>query len=79
MSVTTELQQGNKVVLHWKKKLESRKARRTGILDSAEEDKEHFEDSGQRSSKTFVLLDKRTHQATKKMLLKHNLQKEQGK
>ena len=32
-----------------------------------------FDDPGQMSSKTFMLPDKRTHRATKKMLLKHNL------
>jgi hypothetical protein len=60
--------------------LENRKERRTGILDSGatsgaapEEDEDQFDDSGQMSSKTFMLPDKRTHRATKKMLLKHRL------
>ncbi len=80
MSVLTDTRPGNKVAAHWARKLENRKEQRTGILDSGatsgaapEEDKGQFDDSGQMSSKTFMLPDKRTHQATKKMLLKHKL------
>ncbi len=80
MSVLTDTRPGNKVVAHWAQKLENRKARRTGILDSGatsgvapEEDVGQFNDSGQMSSKTIMLPDKRTHRATKMMLLKHKL------
>ena len=62
---------------------EQESEKKTGILDSGatsgaapEEDEEHFEDSGKKSSKVFMLLDKCTHRATKKMLLKHNLREE---
>ena len=80
MAATPVLHKGNKVALRWMRKLENRKASKTGILDSGatsgaapEEDEGHFDDPGQMSSKTFMLPDKRTHRATKKMLLKHNL------
>ena len=60
--------------------MENRQARKAGILDTGatsgaapEEDEEYFEDSGQLSNKTFMLPDKRTHQATKKMLLRQPL------
>ena len=47
----------------------------TGAKSGAapEEDEKYFEDSGQLSSKTFMLPDKRTHRATKKMLLRQPL------
>ena len=80
MSVLTVTRPANKVAAHWARKLENRKEQRTGILDSRatsgaapEEDEGQFDDSGQMSSKTFMLPDKRTHRATKKMLLKHRL------
>jgi hypothetical protein len=80
MSVLTDTRPDNKVAAHWARKMENRKARRTGILDSGatlgaapEEDEGQFNNSGQMSSKTFMLPDKRTHRATKKMLLKHKL------
>ena len=78
MSVSSDMCPSNKVAGHWARKLANRKANKTGILDSGagaapEEDEEHFENSGQMSNKTFMLLDKRTHCAMKKMLLKHQL------
>ena len=68
MSVLTDTHPANKVAAHWARKLENRKERKTGILDSGatsgaapEEDEGQFDDSGQMSSKTFILPDKRTH------------------
>ena len=80
MSVFTDTRPGNKVAAHWERKVENRRARKTGILDSGAtsgaapvEDKSSFKDLGQMSSKTFMLPDKRTHCATKKMLLKYEI------
>ena len=82
MSVSMDMHSSNKVAAHWARKLANRKVHKTGILDSGvtsgvvpEEDKEHFEHSGQICNKTFMLLDKRTHRATKMLLklLKHKL------
>ena len=76
MSVVTDTRPGNKVAAHWACKVEN-----SGILDSAAtlgaapvEDEGSFEDSRQMSSKTFMLPDKCTYRATKKMLLKYNIQ-----
>jgi hypothetical protein len=62
--------------------LENRKAQRSGILDTGAtsgaapaEDEEYFDDTGQKSSKIFMLPDKRRHKATKKMLLQQPLRK----
>ncbi len=73
----------NKVAAHWARKIanrKTRKTRKTGILDSGatsgagpEEDVEEFEDTGERSTKTFMFPDQRTATATKKMMLKHDL------
>ncbi len=67
---------GNTVAANWARKLENRKAQRNGILDTGAtsgaapaEDEEYFDNTGQKSSKIFVLPDKRQHKATKKMLL----------
>jgi hypothetical protein len=67
---------GNTVAAHWAQKLENRKAQRNGILDTGAmsrvapaDDEEYFDDTGQKSSKIFMLPDKRRHKATKKMLL----------
>ena len=67
---------GNTVAAHWAQKLENRKAQRNGILDTGAtsgvapaDDEEYFDDTGQKSSKIFMLPDKRQHKATKKMLL----------
>ena len=38
-----------------------------------EEDTDEFEDTGERSTKTFMFPDQRTATATKKMMLKHDL------
>ncbi len=70
----------NKVAAHWARKLANRNTRKTGILDSGatsgagpEEDADEFEDTGERSTKTFMFPDRRTATATKKMMLKHDL------
>jgi hypothetical protein len=67
---------GNTVAAHWAQKLENRKAHRNGILDTGAtsgvapaDDEEYFDDTGQKSSKIFMLPDKQQHKATKKMLL----------
>jgi hypothetical protein len=80
MSATTDTRHGNKVAAHWSRKTENRRARKSGILDSGAtsgaapvEDEGSFEDSGQMSSKIFMLPDKRTHRATKKMLLQYDI------
>ncbi len=71
----------NKVVVHWARKLTNRKACRYAFLDSGatsgvapEEDKQDLNDTGKMSRKTFMFFDGRTGKATKKKLLKHNLQ-----
>ncbi len=63
------------VAAHWAQKLENRKAQRNGILDTdatsgaaPADDEEYFDDTGQKSSKIFMLPDKRRHKATKKIL-----------
>jgi hypothetical protein len=60
MSVVTDTCPGNKVAAHWARKVENRRAGKTGILDSGAtsgaapvEYEGSFEDSGQMSSKTF--------------------------
>jgi hypothetical protein len=60
----------------WKERI----ANRLGILDTgctsgagAEKDVKCFHDTGLRSEKTFMLLDKTKIKATKTMQLKHNL------
>ena len=80
MTVVRDTRPGNRVAAHWTRKLINRRERKTGILDSGAtsgaapaEDEYSFEDTGQMSNKTFMLPDKRTHSATKKMLLKHNI------
>ena len=80
MSVLADKRPGNRTAAHWARKVENRRTRKAGILDTGatsgaapEEDEEYFEDSGQLSSKTFMLPDRRTHRATKKMLLRHPL------
>jgi hypothetical protein len=80
MSVVSDARPSNKVAAHWARKIENRHARKTGILDSGTtlgaapvEDKGSFHAMGQMSSKIFMLPDKRTHCATKKMLLKYNV------
>ncbi len=62
----------NKVAAHWARKIANRKTRKTGILDSGatsgagpEEDTDEFEDTGEKSTKTFMFPDRRTATATK--------------
>ena len=71
----------NKIAAHWVQKLQNRKSRRFAFLDSGatsgaapEEDAPDLDNTGQPSQKTFMFPDGRTGKATKKMLLKHNLQ-----
>jgi hypothetical protein len=73
---------GNTVAVHWAQKLENKKAQRNGILDTSAmsgvapaDEEEYFDDTGQKSSKIFMLPDKRRHKATKKMLLWQPLRK----
>jgi hypothetical protein len=54
----------NKVAVHWARKISNRNTRKTGILDSGatsgagpEEDANEFEDTGERSTKTFMFPD----------------------
>jgi hypothetical protein len=70
----------NKVAAHWARKIANRNTRKTGILDSGatsgagpEEDADKFEDTGERSTKTFMFPDQHTATATQKMMLKHDL------
>ena len=69
----------NKIAAHWARKIANRKAR-TGILDTGAtsgagrpEDAELFENTGQPSTKVFMLPDKSKVRATHKMLLKHKI------
>jgi hypothetical protein len=71
----------NKVAAHWARKLHNRKSRRFAFLDlgatsgaAPAVDEPDLVDTGQPSRKTFMFPDGRTGKATKKMLLKHNLQ-----
>ncbi len=81
LSASTDGQPTNKVAAHWARKLANRKSRRYAFLDSGatfgaapEEDKQDLDDTGEMSRKTFMFPDGWTRKATKKMLLKHNLQ-----
>jgi hypothetical protein len=65
---------------HCARKMDNRQTRKTSILDTGgtsgaapEKDEEALEDTGMTSRKTFMFSDKRTHRATKIMLLKHKL------
>jgi hypothetical protein len=80
MLASTDGQPTNKVAMHWAHKLANRKSRRYAFLDSdatsgaaPEEDKQDLDNTGKMSRKTFMLLNRRTRKATKKILLKHNL------
>jgi hypothetical protein len=80
MSVFAHTSLTNKVAAHWAQKMDNRRARKTGILDTGatlgvapEEDKEALEETGMTSSKKIMFLDKQTRRATKTMLLKHKL------
>jgi hypothetical protein len=80
MTATTATSPVNKVVVHWAQKVNNRRLRKTGILDTGatsgaapEEDEDAFEDTGELSKKTFMFPDKRTNKVTKKMRLKHKL------
>ncbi len=71
----------NKVVAHWAHKLANRKAYRYTFLDlgptsgaAKEKDKPDLNDTGEMFRKIFMFPDGCTRKATKKMLLKHNLQ-----
>jgi hypothetical protein len=80
MTTTTATSPGNKVAVHWARKVINRRLQKMGILDTGatsgaapEEDEDAFEDTGKLSKKTFMFPDKRTNKATKKMRLKHKL------
>jgi hypothetical protein len=80
VNATTDIGPTNKVAAHWARKINNRRLRKMGILDTGatsgaapEEDKECFVDTGEASTKTFMFPDKRTNKATKRMLTKHNL------
>ncbi len=71
----------NKVAAHWACKLANRKARRYAFLDlgatsgaAPEEDESNFDNTGKMSKKLFMFPNGHNKKATKKMLLKHNLQ-----
>ncbi len=71
----------NKVAAHWAHKLAYRKACRYAFLDlgatsgaAPEEDKPDLNNTGKMFRKIFMFLDQQYGKATKKMLLKHNLQ-----
>ncbi len=81
MLASTDGQPTNKVAVHWARKLANRKSRRYAFLDSGatsgaapEEDEQDLDNTSEMSRKTFMFLNGRTRKATKKMLLKHNLQ-----
>ena len=71
----------NKITEKWKRRL----VKRYGILDTgctsgagAQHDIEYFDDTGEQSQKVFMLPDKSTVRATKKMKLKHKLHGKAG-
>ncbi len=71
----------NRVAVHWACKLANRKVRRYAFLDlgatsqsAPEENKQNLDNTGMMSRKTFMFPGRQTGKATKKMLLKHNLQ-----
>ncbi len=81
MLASTDGQPTNKLAAHWAHKLANRKSCRYAFLDleaksraAPEEDKQDLNDTGKMSRKTFMFPDGWTGKATKKMLLKHNLQ-----
>jgi hypothetical protein len=74
-------QSNNKVAAHWAQKLANRKSQKYAFLDSGEHPEQpwrktnkNFNDAGKISRKTFMFPNGRTGKATKKMLLKHNMQ-----
>jgi hypothetical protein len=78
MTATTVTNLVNKVVAHWAQKVINRRLQKMGILDTGatsgaapEKDEDAFEDTGKLLKKTFMLPDKRTNKAMKKMHLKH--------
>ena len=83
-SVTTEestQKSNNKIAEKWKRKLKNRH----GILDTgctsgagAQQDIDCFNDTGEPSSKVFMLPNKTKIRATKKMTLQHNLRGKAG-
>jgi hypothetical protein len=81
MLASKDCQPTNKVAAHWARKLTHQKSRRYAFLDlgatsgaAPEEDKQDFDDTGKMSRKTFMFPNEQTRKATKKILLKHNLQ-----
>ncbi len=71
----------DKLAAHQVRKLAIRKAHRYAFLDlgatsgaALEEDKQDLDNTGKMYKKTFMFPDGRTGMATKKILLKHNLQ-----
>jgi hypothetical protein len=81
MLASTDGQPTSKVAAHWACKLTNRKSRRYAFLDSGatsgaapEKDKQDLNNTGKMLRKTFMFPDGQTRKATKKMLLKHNLQ-----
>jgi hypothetical protein len=81
MLASIDGQPTNKVAAHWARKLANRKSRWYAFLDlgstsstALEEDKQDLDNTGEMSGKTFFFLYGQTRKATKKMLLKHNLQ-----
>ncbi len=81
MLASTDGQPTNKVAVHWARKLANRKSCRYAFLDlgatsgaAPEKDKQDLDNTGEMSRKTFMFPDGQTGKATKKMLLKLNLQ-----
>jgi hypothetical protein len=79
-TTTTAPTPQNKIAAKWAWKLPNRQ--KLGILDTgatsgaaAEHDTHTMEDTGEPSAKVFMLPDKSTICATRKMLLKHNLRR----
>jgi hypothetical protein len=71
MPATTATSPTNKVTVHWLRKLENRRQKRTGILytramsgAAPEEDKDTLEDTGKLLKKTFMFPDKRISKVT---------------
>jgi hypothetical protein len=71
----------NKKAAHFSQKLSNRKLQRYAFLDSGatsgaapEEDEQDLNSTGESSRKAFMFPNRCTGKATKKMLLKHNLQ-----
>ncbi len=77
---------GNTVAAHWAQKLENRKSQRNSILDTGAmsgvalaDNEEYFDNTGWKSSKIFMLPNKRQHKVNKKCFFGSHSMSRQGR